>query len=79
MMTKISNEINQFLMHQKLGFIATVYQNNTPKCLSKRNNHDKRSCYYTNRRFGEIPTPLSNLGYSEDEIKERWKKHYLSV
>lgn len=49
MMTKISNEINQFLMHQKLGIIATVYQNHAPKRLSKRHSHDKHSCYDTNR------------------------------
>lgn len=29
--------------------------------------------------LGEITSPLYDLGFSEDEIKERWKKHYLSI
>ncbi len=27
----------------------------------------------------EVTSPLYDLGFSEDEIKERWKKHYLSI
>jgi len=26
----------------------------------------------------EVTSPLYDLGFSEEEIKERWKKHYLS-
>ena len=26
----------------------------------------------------DVTSPLYDLGYTEDEIKERWKKHYLS-
>ena len=28
--------------------------------------------------LSEITSPLYDLGYSEEEIKEKWKKHYLS-
>jgi len=28
--------------------------------------------------LSEITSPLHDLGYSEEEIKEKWKKHYLS-
>lgn len=27
----------------------------------------------------EVTSPLYDLGFSEDEIKEKWKKHYLSI
>ncbi len=27
----------------------------------------------------QITSPLYDLGYSEDDIKKRWKKHYLST
>ena len=27
----------------------------------------------------EITSPLYDLGYNEEEIKEKWKKHYLSL
>jgi len=27
----------------------------------------------------EITSPLYDLGYSEEDIKKRWKKHYLSI
>ena len=27
----------------------------------------------------EITSPLYDLGYSENEIKEKWKKHYLEI
>ena len=27
---------------------------------------------------GEVTSPLYDLGYSEEEIKTRWKKHYLN-
>jgi len=29
--------------------------------------------------LSEITSPLYDLGYSEEEIKEKWKKHYLSL
>jgi predicted pyridoxine 5'-phosphate oxidase superfamily flavin-nucleotide-binding protein len=29
--------------------------------------------------INEITSPLYDLGYSEDDIKKRWKKHYLST
>ena len=28
--------------------------------------------------LSEVTSPLYDLGFSEEEIKERWKKHYLS-
>ena len=28
--------------------------------------------------LSEVTSPLYDLGFSEDEIKEKWKKHYLS-
>ncbi len=28
--------------------------------------------------INQITSPLYDLGYSEDDIKKRWKKHYLS-
>ena len=28
--------------------------------------------------FKEVTSPLYDLGHTEEEIKERWKKHYLS-
>ena len=29
--------------------------------------------------INKITSPLYDLGYSEDDIKKRWKKHYLST
>jgi len=28
--------------------------------------------------LSEVTSPLYDLGFSEEEIKEKWKKHYLS-
>lgn len=148
-MLKISNEIKQFLEHQKLGFVATVSQNNAPNVSPKgtimvwddenlvfadikspqtMSNLEKNPLVEINvvdpilrkgyrfkgksrilkdsdefsqilRRYeemgikskinavvkvkvdllAEVISPLYDLGFSEDEIKERWKKHYLSI
>jgi len=29
--------------------------------------------------ISEVTSPLYDLGFSEEEIKEKWKKHYLSL
>ena len=29
--------------------------------------------------LSEVTSPLYDLGFSEEEIKEKWKKHYLSL
>lgn len=147
-MTKITNEIKSFLKKQKLGFVATINENNTPN-LSPRGtifawddkhiifadikspqttkNLKKNPVVEVNvinpitrkgmllngtavilkegREFSqildyykeqgieskisavvkvkvdeiqEITSPLYDLGYSEDEIKEKWKKYYQS-
>jgi len=31
------------------------------------------------RTVSEVTSPLYDLGYSEEEIKTKWKKHYLSL
>jgi predicted pyridoxine 5'-phosphate oxidase superfamily flavin-nucleotide-binding protein len=145
---KISNDIKNFLKQQKLGFVATINNNNTPN-LSPRGtifawddehiifadikspqtttNLEKNPIVEVNvinpitrkgfllsgnavilkegREFSqileyykdqgiqskivavakvkideihEITSPLYDLGYSEDEIKEKWKKYYQS-
>lgn len=147
-MIKITNETKSFLKQQKLGFVATINENNTPN-LSPRGtifawddkhiifadikspqttkNLKKNPVVEVNvinpitrkgmllngtavilkegREFSqildyykeqgiqskisavvkvkvdeiqEITSPLYDLGYSEDEIKEKWKKYYQS-
>ncbi len=147
-MVKISDEIKQFLEHQKLGFVATVSPDNSPNVSPKgtilawddetlifadikspqtisnlQNNPSieinvinpilrkgfrfkgKGEILKDNEEFSkilkfyeekgtkskinavvkvkvdtlsEVTSPLYDLGFSEDEIKEKWKKHYLS-
>ena len=147
-MGKISQDIKNFLKQQKLGFVATINENNTPN-LSPRGtifawgddhiifadikspqtttNLEKNSIveinvinpitrrgyllsgnatilkngeefsqilsYYNEQGIQskivavakvkvddihEITSPLYDLGYSEDAIKEKWKKYYQS-
>jgi len=30
------------------------------------------------KKVNEVISPLYDLGFTEDEVKDRWKKHYLS-
>lgn len=145
----ISDEVKQFLEHQKLGFVATVSPNNTPNVSPKgtimvwgaehlvfadikspqtMSNLEKNPAIEINvvdpilrkgyrfkgkgrilrdtdeysqilKRYeemgikskinaivkvkidilSEVTSPLYDLGYSETQIKEIWKKHYLSM
>ena len=147
-MVKISNEIKNFLKQQKLGFVATINDNNTPNLsprgtifgwddehiifadikspnttinleknpnvevnvinpitrrgfllsgnaviLKDGNEFSQMLEYYKEQgiqskitavakvkvnEVHEITSPLYDLGYSEDEIKEKWKKYYKS-
>jgi hypothetical protein len=31
------------------------------------------------KQMNEVVSPLYDLGYTEDEIKDKWKKYYLSL
>lgn len=65
----------------------------TGNILSSGKEYDKIISHYTNigikskigkvvlikvTKVNEITSPLYDLGYTEDEIKRRWKNHYLS-
>lgn len=65
----------------------------TGNILSSGQEYDKIISHYTNigikskigkvvlikvTKVNEITSPLYDLGYTEDEIKRRWKNHYLS-
>ncbi|HET6517992.1 MAG TPA: pyridoxamine 5'-phosphate oxidase family protein [Nitrosopumilaceae archaeon] len=147
-MVLISDDIKQFLEHQKLGFVATISPDNTPnvspkgtilalddehlifadirspqtvfnleknpsieinvvdpilrkgyrfkgiaKILQDNNEFSKFLKFYEEKGIkskinsivivkidvlSEVTSPLYDLGFSEEEIKEKWKKHYLS-
>lgn len=147
-MVKISDEINQFLERQKLGFVATVSPDNTPNVSPKGtifrwddehlifadikspqtisnlqtnstveinvidpilrkgyrfkgngiiikddDEFSKILKFYEEKgtkskinaavkikidSMSEVISPLYDLGLSEEEIKDKWKKHYLS-
>lgn len=147
-MAKISDEIKHFLERQKLGFVATVFPDNTPNVSPKgtilawddehlifadikspqtisnlennasieinvidpilrkgyrfkgkgkilRDNDEfyKILNFYEGKgtkskinavvkvqveTLSEVTSPLYDLGFSEEEIREKWKKHYLS-
>lgn len=147
-MVLISDDIKQFLEHQKLGFVATVSPDNTPnvspkgtilalddkhlifadirspqtifnleknpsieinvidpilrkgyrfkgiaRILQDNNEFSKFLKLYEEKGIkskinsmvivkidvlSEVTSPLYDLGFSEEEIKEKWKKYYLS-
>lgn len=147
-MITISDDIKQFLEHQKLGFVATISPDNTPnvspkgtilalddehlifadirspqtvynleknpsieinvvdpilrkgyrfkglgKILKDNQEFSKFLKFYEEKgtkskinsivivkinTLSEVTSPLYDLGFSEEEIKEKWKKHYLS-
>jgi len=147
-MGKITQDIKNFLKQQKLGFVATINENNTPNLsprgtifgwdaehiifadikspqttMNLENNHvveinvinpitrrgyllsgtatilkdgqefSEMLSYYKEQGIQskiaavakvkvddihEITSPLYDLGYSEEEIKEKWKKYYQS-
>lgn len=146
-MVKIPNEIKNFLERQKLGFVATISDDNSPNLSPKGTifawddenlvfadirspqtisnlqknpsieinvvdpilrkgyrfkgsaivikngqEYEKILNFYKEKGtkskinsivfvrvsfISEVTSPLYDLGFSEDEIKERWKKHYL--